>query len=96
MLLCSDSLAEDFNKYFSRKHSKIRSGIKEKVWQNNFEYTDILLTIPNAAVDTFKLLDTQSGTELIKAASTRSCELNPIPTTLLKANLKEKAPMILK
>ena len=27
--------------------------------------------------------------ELIKAASTKSCEVDPIPTTLLKTNLKE-------
>ena len=44
---------------------------------------------PNISLGTFKLLDIQSTTELIRASSTKSCECNPIPTTLLKASVKE-------
>ena len=88
-------LAEDFNKYFPIKISKIRSDIKENR-ANNFKYMEQLPNIPNAALDTLKLLHIQSATKLIKAALTKSCELNPIPTTLLKVNLKEIASTICK
>ena len=90
-------LVEDFNKYFSSTISKISSDITDKLQPNNFEYTEPLPIIPythNASLGTFKLLDIQSITEINKAAATKSCALDPIPTTPLKANLREITPTI--
>ena len=62
----------------------------------NTEALPAISNAPNASLGTFKVLDIESTTILIKVVSTKSYKLAPIPTTLLKENLKETAPTICK
>ena len=98
-MLIIQKTGKRFQQIHFKRNYKVRSDIKEKLQHKKFEYSGPLSTKPYAlyvSLGTFKLLDIQSTTELIKAASTKGCKLDPILTTQLKANIREITPTIYK
>ena len=80
----NETLAELFNSFFVSKIAKIMKSLKpEKPEDINPNYIESTLEIESVFSD-FTLLDDQAAMELLSKSANKSCELDLIPTYLLK------------
>ena len=88
------NLANDFSSFFINKIDKIMeklkvtSGLTE---ENSYTESEFLM---EHQMLTFQQLSVDEVCKLINSAEAKSCELDPIPSKLLKTNSREIAPVI--
>ena len=82
-------LANDFNNFFAEKIEKIRQNFKTT---NNFDQYDT--EFDGNKLDSFRPLSEADVIKMVHNSSNKSCELDPIPTSLLKKCLPELAPTL--
>ena len=85
----SDQLAEDFASYFQGKIEKIRETLKNKPKYNVPEMDAPCLVH-------FALMTEKQVSVVIASLKSKSCELDAIPTTILKKMLSDVIPLITK
>ena len=87
-------LANEFNEYFRTKIQKIMDylqPIEEHDTDPHYIKTDY---ITNHRFNEFKTIDEDTILKLIKESKTKSCKLDPVPTTLLKQYAEILVPSI--
>ena len=84
-------LANRFSDYFQTKVSKIREKFHNDPSDSTFAYDGGNF---NTVLDSFKELSLDEVTKLINGSSNKSCEMDPLPTVLLKQISNEIAPVI--
>ena len=84
-----EDLAEDFAQFFLDKITKIREVLKDK---------PVYMPTPNDApkLQRFTLLKEEDVHKVVMSLKTKSCELDPIPTTTFKKLLPAILPLITK
>ena len=88
-------LAEDFKEFFSDKVSKIRTNV-ENLQKNSAKDHDEEPSLPcPGSFESFKTLSEEELQSTIKRMSNKFCELDPIPTWLLKKCLPELSNILL-
>ena len=88
----TNTLAEEFSTYFSEKVTKIRQSISSNVSTEQRRR----FTTANSTFQCFEEIDLQ---ELIKVASqmnSKTCDLDPVPTIVVKKYMTLLAPVILR
>ena len=85
------ALADQFGNYFINKVNKIRDDFNDT--DNAFEYDSEFSGTP---LSQFQPLSTDELNIIIAKAASTSCELDPIPTGLLKSCLDVLSPVILR
>ena len=92
---CRDDaiLAEEFHQYFTQKIDNIRSPTDSR------SITNTLDPLPPTAYQSAELCEFQPASaddirRIIVQSSSKSCELDPMPTNLLKDNIDTLAPII--
>ena len=80
--LCDNELADHFNSFFTSKISRIRSGL-EDLWTGPPDEFDVNDQIP-PCMDCFEPLPQEEGENIINTSPSKICDIDPIPTTLLK------------
>ena len=88
---CSEKLADDFKDFFIDRISNIHGKFKQ---DGNFDEYDNVFT--GSSLSEFSLLSPDEVIKMVNESSTKSCELDPIPTPLLKSCLPELAPVLQK
>ncbi len=83
------SLAEDFSNFFVGKVTKIREKLDSLPVA--CDYTDPEC---NSSLDTFQPLSVDGVRKLIRKSATKSCDLDPLPTDILKKCLDMLLPII--
>lgn len=94
---CSEELAQDFSDFFINKIEVIRNDIGSVVHKNPYpldKENNDLSCMSN--FEEFKPATTEEVEKIIKKSANKSCELDPIPTWLLKSCLPELLPSITK
>ena len=87
-------LAESFASFFETKITKIRDALSSTdVCSGIFVDTDVLSS-PVQDVTCFKPLDEDEVEKLVRNSPDKSCNLDPLPTWLLKCCLSELLPLI--
>ena len=87
-------LADDFNQFFIEKIDKIMAGLQPtETHPNDPKYIESVNESP-ITLSTFKEISLEDTTRLICTAATKSCEIDPIPTALLKEHIDIVAPTI--
>ena len=81
-------LANIFGNFFSDKISNIRSSI------NNTHPDQTLLPLTNIKFSELKLTNSAEIRNVIKSCNNSSCQLDPIPTWLLKCCIEELLPLL--
>ena len=82
-------LAETFNRFFIEKIQKIRSELDSNATTNTYQDTPCLHRLDMLTPCTLKEMEV-----IIRASSNASCELDPIPTPLLKKCLPVLLPCL--
>ena len=82
-----EELANKFADYFTDKIYKIHDNL-----QHHDKYNPKKLEIP--PLTKFDEMNVDEVTQITQLMATKSCELDPIPTTVLKRFLKDLAPII--
>jgi hypothetical protein len=85
-------LAQEFSDYFVNKIENIRTKIYETVVDSD----ELNMKHSNVEFSEFTLASEEEITKLISKSANKSCELDPIPTWLLKECLTELVPVITK
>ena len=85
----NDQLAEDFASYFQGKIEKIRETLKNKPKDNAPE-----MDVP--CLVHFAPMTEKQVSVVIASLKSKSCELDTIPTTILKKMLPDVIPLITK
>ena len=80
-----NELAECFNTFFISKISRIRSGLEDLRTGPSDEF-DVNDQIP-PYMDCFEPLSQEEVENIINTSPSKSCDIDPIPTTLLKEML---------
>ena len=88
----SRKLADEFGKYFCRKIELIRNDIENVVVDPPL----VDYRLPDIKLDSFKLLSEEEVHNIIMKSSNATCNLDPIPTWLLKLCASELTPVIMK
>ena len=88
----SRKLADEFGKYFCRKIELIRNDIENVVVDSPL----VDYRLPDIKLDSFKLLSEEEVHNIIMKSSNATCNLDPIPTWLLKLCASELTPVIMK
>ena len=87
-------LADDFNQFFIDKIDKIMAGIQPtETHPTDPKYIESVNESP-ITLSTFKEISSEDTKRLICTAVTKSCEIDPIPTALLKEHINIVAPTI--
>ena len=84
-----ENLVEDFANFFLEKITKIREALKNKP-----VYTPISTDPPK--LQDFKPLEETDVHQVIMSLKTKTCELDPVPTTIFKMLLPKILPLITK
>ena len=88
-------LAQDFSDFFENKIEKIRSDIASKNECNiTNESNSTQIQKPKETFSEFEVITEEQVLKLISKSSTKSCELDPIPTWLLKECKLEVSPYL--
>ena len=87
-------LAGDFASFFNGKIEKIRSVVMEE--QEGFKGTDPVIERcpPECSLTKFEEISQFELVRVVKEMSSKSCDLDPIPTWLVKGCLEELAPIL--
>ena len=90
------NLAEQFADFFTNKVSAIHKGLTESTMNLhcNPSSEKVLCVSLSSTLSEFKLLSSGDIEEIIKSSPSKSCSLDPIPTTLLKDHLCVLLPLI--
>ena len=94
---CDLELAELFNSYFTTKIANIREdlvSLETTVNEISFENLESLHKPWSQTLDTFRPTDVAEVTQIIKKSSPATCQLDPIPTSLVISFLPQLAPYI--
>ena len=87
--------ADDFSHFFNDKIEKLRSDIKkEQNMDNNSYYQDIIENNECDKISTFTILNCQEVKDIIESMNSKSCDLDPIPSWLVKKCLPELLPVL--
>ena len=87
-------LADDLNQFFIEKIDKIMAGLQPtETHPTDPKYIESVNKSP-IMLSTFKEISLEDTKRLICTAATKSCEIDPIPTTLLKEHIDIVAPTI--
>ena len=95
------SLSEDFKDFFSGKVSKIRQDIEEEGNATNFEGNESPELVEddkedvNCRLEELSPISLEELKELISGMSNKFCNLDPIPSFLLKKCVDELSPILL-
>ena len=84
------SIAEQFTTFFSDKVTKLRSAIPPVNQSPHFPQP----SVPPPPFLHFRPTDPDEITKLVMQSPTKQCELDPIPTSLLKQTISVLAPVI--
>ena len=84
-----ENLVEDFANFFLEKITKIRESLKDKPI-----YTPTSTDTPK--LQEFKALEEKDVHRVIMSLRTKTCELDPVPTTIFKMLLPKILPLITK
>ena len=84
-----ENLVEDFANFFLEKITKIREALKDKP-----VYTPTSANPPK--LQEFKPLEEKDIHQVIMSLKTKTCKLDPVPTTIFKMLLPEILPLITK
>ena len=87
----SHELANKFSDYFQSKVSKIRDNFSKEPQDSTFAYDGGNFS---SIMDSFRELTQDDTRRLIDGSSNKSCEMDPIPTTVLKQIACEITPVI--
>ena len=85
-------LAENFSTYFQSKISKIRASLDSQKQSSNPLTFDAFKT--NCSFDSFSSLSEVKIDKIIKQSPSKSCDLDPLPTSLMKENMSSILPLI--
>lgn len=77
-------LANDFGQFFIRKIENIRTELDNMDSLDPSEDTSISRTFTGSPLFEFKLISTNSVKKLITCSPSKSCDLDPVPTSLVK------------
>ena len=87
-------LADDFNQFLIEKIDKIMAGLQPtETHPIDPKYIESVNKSP-ITLSTFKEISLEDTKRLIDTAATKSCEIDPIPTALLKEHIDIVAPTI--
>jgi len=91
-------LAEDFSSYFEQKISKIREGLDSARASASLtlNVNEIDPPFNGNLLTSFRAATLQEIISIINRSPSKSCSLDPVPTSLLKSCVSEVAPHILK
>ena len=89
----SQQLANDFGEFFCRKIELIKEDIGQ---ESVCELRTYDISCPSAKLERFSLVSDEEILSIIMSASSASCQLDPIPTWLVKQCAKELAPIFAK
>ena len=87
------NLAKEFASFFSTKIQKIRDTFD---MSNNSKRNDTPATVPFETLDCFQTISEDELHKIIMTGNSKSCSLDPIPTTLLKACINTLLPVLCK
>lgn len=90
---CSQQLANDFGEFFCCKIELIKEDIGQ---ESVCELPTYDISCPSAKLERFSLVSDEQIWSIIMSASSASCQLDPIPTWLVKQCAKELAPIFAK
>ncbi len=90
---CIKELADQFGDFFIRKIEDIRSDIESQ--ECSFHITDDQ-SVPDSTFSSFKLLSEEEVRKLVFGSKSTSCDLDPIPTSLLKDCIDTILPVLTK
>ena len=76
-------MAENFSTYFQSKISKIRASLDSQKQSSNPLTFDAFSTLSEVEID-----------KIIEQSPSKSCDLDPLPTSLLKENMSSILPLI--
>ena len=91
-------LSDQMSKFFVNKIKKIRSELEQLRESSNIqdEEEETLLPDKSHHLTIFEETNTEEITKIIQSSASKSCTLDPIPTSLLKDCLEVLAPIITK
>ena len=78
-------LAESFSLFFRNKIQNIRNNISTS--SPSVRCSSPLSSVPSCSLNSFSFTTEAEVKNIIRSMSTKSCDLDPIPTWLLKRNL---------
>ena len=84
----SAQLATEFNDFFISKIDKIMVGIDQKISAYTEPFQEEDITPPTCLFITFRKFTIKEVVSQVKQMATKSCELDPVPTWLLKEHLE--------
>ena len=87
-------LAGDFAEFFSGKIEKIRTAVRDEQEEGSEELTVDSLPAPTCTLTKFEEIRVNELVRVVKEMSSKSCDLDPIPTWLVKDCLEELAPIL--
>ena len=85
-------LAKHFSKYFISKIANIRDTLTAK--QGHLQPPPVLQQSIVPCMDSFRLLSDDRVSGIVRKSPTKTCEADPIPTTLLKDILPNIVPLL--
>ena len=89
-------LANKFGKYFSDNISKIRTGLSQNICRSADMGKVDTPCLPFPRMESFAQISQKDLEKIIKGSNSKSCALDPIPTSLLKKVLPVLLPTICK
>ena len=91
----NQELADSFNDFFTDKISRIRNNLKDINADKFAETRDMTKYLPPSKLfKNFILVDYNNIIKAIKYTPSKSCELDPIPTEILKEIIPQLSPLI--
>ena len=87
---CPQQLADDFGNYFSLKITRIR----DEIPKSSFHFIDADIPSPEVNLDRFSHVSVDNVRDIIMASSNACCQLDPIPTWVVKKCVVSLAPII--
>ena len=89
------NLCDEFADFFADKIVKIREELERNLLNMNLANTNVSADTHNVTVfDTFKMVTEEEVEELVISTANKSCELDILPTWLLKDNLDAVLPIL--
>jgi hypothetical protein len=87
----ASSLADEFSAFFDGKIINIRDSLTQPA---NVGVSNSITTSSPQELSRFHSLDQDSVAKLVQSSASKSCELDPLPTWLLKHCLPELLPLM--